>query len=175
MNTSAHAGKNHGHDGLHHKFCLDLVARQLGDRGEAERRFPRAVRRPHVAEDERERRAQEAEERRIRRAVWGNRHRERPPPRRAQAPMCYVWYEDNQGTVCFYLARGDFDLLTPPRLKLSVLRPWAAAAPINFQRRVAERRLPAVAWQRLFLLRRGALGKPKRTLRRRAVMPDASG
>ena len=35
---------------------------------------------------------------------------------------------------------------------------------INFQRRVAERRLPAVAWQRLFLLRRGALGKPKRTL-----------
>ena len=46
---------------------------------------------------------------------------------------------------------------------------------INFQRRVAERRLPAVAWQRLFLLRRGALGKPKRTLRRRAVMPDASG
>ena len=114
MNTSAHAGKNHGHDGLHHKFCLDLVARQLGDRGEAERRFPRAVRRPHVAEDERERRAQEAEERRIRRAVWGNRHRERPPPRRAQAPMCYVWYEDNQGTVSFYLARGDFDLLTPP-------------------------------------------------------------
>ena len=46
---------------------------------------------------------------------------------------------------------------------------------INFQRRVAERRLPAVAWQRLFLLRRCALGKPKRTLRRRAVMPDASG
>ena len=29
MNTSAHAGKNHGHDGFHHKFCLDLVARQL--------------------------------------------------------------------------------------------------------------------------------------------------
>ena len=135
MNTSAHAGKNHGHDGLHHKFWLDLVARQLGDRGEAERRFPRAVRRPHVAEDERERRAQEAEERRIRRAVWGNRHRERPPPRRAQAPMCYVWYEDNQGTVSFYLARGDFDLLTPPRLKLSVLRPWARSCTNKFSKK----------------------------------------
>ena len=41
--------------------------------------------------------------------------------------------------------------------------------------RRAEGRLRAVAWQRLFLLGRCALGKPKRTLRRRAVLPDASG
>ena len=44
----------------------------------------------------------------------------------------------------------------------------ANTAVINSQRR-RERRFPAVAWQPLFLLRSCALGKPKRTLRRRAV------
>ena len=70
--------------------------------------------------------------------------------------------------------RGPGERQTRVRVLCAVANPQMARLQkrqtINFQRRVAERRLPAVAWQRLFLLRRCALGKPKRTLRRRAVM-----
>eukprot|EP00321_Phaeocystis_globosa_P003974 CAMPEP_0118811010 /NCGR_PEP_ID=MMETSP1162-20130426/1372_1 /TAXON_ID=33656 /ORGANISM="Phaeocystis Sp, Strain CCMP2710" /LENGTH=260 /DNA_ID=CAMNT_0006740609 /DNA_START=168 /DNA_END=947 /DNA_ORIENTATION=+ len=66
---AAHAGKDDGHDRLHDELRLHLVARQLRDRREAERGLPRAVSSAHVPKDERERGAEEAEERRVLGAV----------------------------------------------------------------------------------------------------------
>ena len=71
---AADAREDDRHDRLHDHLCLHLVPGQLGDGREAQCGLPRAVRGAHVSENERERRAEEAEEGRVLGAVRRGHH-----------------------------------------------------------------------------------------------------